>query len=110
MAKLKVKQLPVPSAPAPSPRLLTLVMTAIGELLVVAIGIVGVVVVANWLLIGFDVSTRPALHQASPFDRVGRHDAEWRPPWKCRWEWDRRRGHVRVCEQAWPAGSGATRL
>jgi hypothetical protein len=86
-----VTNLPPPAPPAP--RLFAQVMTAMGELVLVGIGIVGVVVIVNWLLIGFDVANRPVRHgtppQQSPwvlrcwYDRAYRReicDAPYRAP------------------------------
>jgi hypothetical protein len=90
MAKLKLKQLPVPPPPAPAPRLLVQVMTAMGELVIVGIGVVGVVVVVNWLLVGFEVSTKPVRREAQPSPWV----------WHC-W-YDRRYGRE-ICEPPYRA-------
>jgi hypothetical protein len=76
--------------PSPAPRLLAQLITATGELVIVAIAIVGTVVVVNWLLIGFDVTTRPARHEARP------------SAWVLRCWYDRRYGGE-ICEPPYRA-------
>jgi hypothetical protein len=77
----------LPAPPAAAPRLLSQVMTTMGELALVGIGVVGAVVVVNWLLVGFDVSTRPARHGAPP----------QQSPWVLHCWYDRRYGGE-ICE------------
>jgi hypothetical protein len=78
---------------APAPRMFAQPMTVTGELVLVGIGIVGAVVIVNWLLVGYDVTNSPVrrdpLPQQSPwvlhcwYDRVYRReicDAPYRAP------------------------------
>jgi hypothetical protein len=99
MARHKtVTHVPSPVPPA-APRLFAQLATAVGELLAVAIGVVGVVTIVGWVVIGFDVSTRLARHQAPPFDRVDRRDADLRPTWRCWWD---PRYRDQICQPVYP--------
>jgi hypothetical protein len=69
MAKIKLTQPPyppVPWQPLPAPRLFVQAATAMGELVLAGIGVVGAVVIINWMLVGFDVTSRPVRRQAQP--------------------------------------------
>jgi hypothetical protein len=92
VAKTKIVHAP-PVTPAAGPRLFAQLATAVGELLAVAIGVVGIVTIVGWVVTAHDASIRARQAQAPPFERVDRID---RSVWRCWWD-DRYR--ARLCEQ-----------
>jgi hypothetical protein len=82
---------PPPAPPAPAPRLLAQLLTALGELIVVAIFGLGVFTAAMWLIAGWEMRSRPApTHPPRPTEWVCWTDrrygevcepAAWRPRW-----------------------------
>jgi hypothetical protein len=67
----------VPSAPAASPRLLSQLLTALGELVVVAVFLLGMVTLGAWTLAGYDVYARMA--------RPDRPPGQWIHCWRDRY-------------------------